>query len=572
MQKLFGKINLSGIDKSQFQKYDDRYCFMGAGRVDNRNELKQMLAVPEVSDVDLLWFSFLKWQHNAVKHILGDWSFAVYDTQEKELFLARDHHGYTAVYYTQIADEFYFSSSISTLLKLKTPQINEKRLVSNITIWFSVQESNTAFKNIHSLEAGHTLLYKNGKVSVTQFWFPENIPLRNYKNHDDYSEELFEIFKEAVACRLVGSKPVASMLSGGLDSGSVASMAALILQKENKSLTTFSHVPQFKSEAIGKGKNTFYDETDHILATAGFYPNINPVLLNSAAISPLSGLRTFLKVNEEMIHGACNASWMVDIYQSAADAGFGAILTGENGNGALSNAGLQYLLPWSHPSFRHNPKSFLKELVRPLYNKLKPASKDFESYLGGSFLNPNIMDDYQILEDVRKNDSGFGAKNYQNANEAMSHLLTLARSGRCTNGGNASNYFGIEKRDPTADMRVLEYCLSIPNEAFINDKGVNRHVVRKMMAGTMSPKTLNERKTGRQSADIMHRVLAHPAEMNETLSQLSNNAYFCYLFNIKSMMKYWQYIQEKKADEKEYNVNSLLKAIMAGYFLERNRF
>ena len=107
------------------------------------------------------------------------------------------------------------------------------------------------------------------------------------------------------------------MLSGGLDSGSVASMAAYILKTEKSLLTTFSHVPLFRDKVSNNAKNRFSDETDYILATAGFHTNINPILLNSDYISPITGIKTFLEVNEEMIHGASNAYWMVDIFKSA---------------------------------------------------------------------------------------------------------------------------------------------------------------------------------------------------------------------------------------------------------------
>ena len=572
MKQLFGSANETGIDTTQFDKSNQRYFFTGTGRVDNRKDLFSTLAAPQsTTDEDLLWLSFQKWGKDAPKHILGDWAFAAYDTTEKELFLARDQHGYTAMHYTTVGDTFYFSSSIKPLLKLKKPLVNERQVIGRIAIWSSKGERETDFKGIFPLNAAHWLSYKKGQIEIKQYWFPENIAVRNYKNDADYAVELFEIFKEAVACRLVGEKPVASMLSGGLDSGSVASMAAFLLQKENKPLTTYSHVPLFRDKVAKDGKRNFFDETDRILSTAGFHQNIKPILMDSKDMSPIAGMRAYLDVSDHLIHGAANSSWMFEIFNTAAQSGFGALLTGENGNGALSNAGLPRLLPWSHPSFRNNPKALLKELVRPLYNKLKPKSKDFEDYLGKSFLNQHIIDEYQILEDVRANQTGFGAKGYKNANEAMVHLIELARYGRCTNGGNVSNYFGIEKRDPTADLRVLEYCLSIPNEAFINEKGINRHIVRKMMAGIMSPKTLYEQKIGRQSADIEYRVLAHPAEMDEMLNQLFKNPYFCHIFNVKQMTTFWQDMKDQKPVS-DYQVNSLMKAVMAGLFFEKNNF
>ena len=269
MKQLFGSISKAGVDATQFDKSNQRYQFTGIGRVDNRKDLYSSLLVPiTTSDTDLLWLAFQKWGKDTPKHILGDWAFAIYDSTERELFIARDQHGYTVLYYTEIGDTFYFSSSIKPLLKLKKPVINERLVIGRIAIWSGTTDATeTDFKDIFSLNAAHWLSYKNGQTQIKKYWFPENVAVRNYKNHDDYAAELFEIFKEAVACRLVGDKPVASMLSGGLDSGSVASMAAFLLQKENKPLTTYSHVPLFRDKVSIDGKRNFFDETDHILST-----------------------------------------------------------------------------------------------------------------------------------------------------------------------------------------------------------------------------------------------------------------------------------------------------------------
>lgn len=573
---FFGTITDESVNLFEcFELRDSRFLFAGSGRVDNKKELGSYLNTASISDYELLGLAYLKWGKDAPNYILGDWSFAVFDTFEKELFIARDHHGYTAIYYMQHGNTFHFSSNINYLLNLKSKKLNERKLVQKICHWQThLNNEETDFEGVYTLLAGHNLSFKNGKLKVSKYWFPENVSPRHYKNQQDYFEELREIFKEAVACRLIGEKPVAAMLSGGLDSGSVASMAAYILKTEKSPLTTFSHVPLFRDKVSNNAKNRFSDETDYILATAGFHTNINPILLNSDYISPITGIKTFLEVNEEMIHGASNAYWMVDIFKSASEAGFGAILSGENGNGAWSNAGLTYLLPFTHPFYLHHPKRLIRKLVDPIYTRFKNNGNDAgyaENFLQNSFVNNHILEKYDILEYNSQNNRGLGSNKFNSAKHAMLNLIELARFGRCANGGNVSNYFNIEMRDPTADVRLLEYCLSIPNEVFISDKGVKRNVVRQTMSGIMSPKTLNEKRIGLQSADILFRLLKHSEEVDETLVTLSKNSAFCYMYDIDRILHFWEHLKSSQSGS-TIQVHSLTRAIMTGLFFDRNGF
>jgi asparagine synthase (glutamine-hydrolysing) len=111
---------------------------------------------------------------------------------------------------------------------------------------------------------------------------------------EDCCENLLENFQRAVKARLRSCKPVAATLSGGLDSTSVSVVAAEQLAKEGKRLRTYTHVPHFPpSRAISKNK--FPDERPFAQAVADYSGNIDPVYLDSAAISPVAGVRWCLE-------------------------------------------------------------------------------------------------------------------------------------------------------------------------------------------------------------------------------------------------------------------------------------
>src|SRR5690606_14307068 len=149
-----------------------------------------------------------------------------------------------------------------------------------------------------------------------------------YKNKQDYAEEMYDIFSHAVAVRLKSPKPIASMLSGGLDSSAVSYIAARLLQQKNIPLTTFSHVPLFQKElqGIDIAEKQILDETPLILETVKAAGNINPILLNSANYSILQGMIDVLKIYDAPIHGAFNAYWIQDIFRTASQKGFGVLL------------------------------------------------------------------------------------------------------------------------------------------------------------------------------------------------------------------------------------------------------
>ena len=118
---FFGTITDESVNLFEcFELRDSRFLFAGSGRVDNKKELGSYLNTASISDYELLGLAYLKWGKDAPNYILGDWSFAVFDTFEKELFIARDHHGYTAIYYMQHGNTFHFSSNINYLLNLKS--------------------------------------------------------------------------------------------------------------------------------------------------------------------------------------------------------------------------------------------------------------------------------------------------------------------------------------------------------------------------------------------------------------------------------------------------------------------
>ncbi len=568
---------------------DAQLLFVAQGRLDNRAELAAALGVRlheklpdgqlpdgQLPDGELMLKAYQKWGDNVPARLLGDWSLAAWDLRGQEFFLACDHHGYTSLFYHFEQGQFAFGSSIKSLLALNSipKAVNISKIIYDYAL-VDAANHETAHKGIFWLPPAHTLKVKNGQVELKRHWFPENIEPIYRKNPQDYAEELRHILTKAVRARLRSHKPVASMLSGGLDSSTVSFLAAELLSKQGIRLPTFSHVPLFKEELKAqKQTNQVLDESPFMAATVQASGYIDPTYLSSSHFTPTTGFLKILDCHDALIHGAGNAYWLVDIMETAQRQGFGTLLTGEHGNSGISFTGVDYLLPLTHPIFIENPKRLIKSrILKPLALQYVPwllarRTNSIEDYIKNTlYLRKNVVAEWQLLEEIKKNNGGFD-RYYPDAKAGMLHILGAGSNPRCMFGSNAGHYYGVEKRDPTADKRVLEYCLSIPNDAFFDHQGSNKQVLKRMMKNRLPDQVLFEKRKGLQSADLAHRALAERETITNLLDKMSQNDAFNDLMDTQKLKANWQNMSAAQNAAALYP-QTILKTLMVGCFLNK---
>ncbi|TDB61790.1 asparagine synthetase B family protein [Arundinibacter roseus] len=579
----FGLAHTYATPESVFEQMpqilsEPQLLFMAQGRLDNRSELSRALDLrlhDQLTDGELIKQAYLRWGKSAPGRLLGDWSFMVYCFKTKSLFLARDQHGYTSLFYTHDSNRFAFSSSVKCLLTLPgfEKKLNEERFVRMLTLWPGGTLEHV-YQGIFSVPPAHTLHFQDGKAIIERYWFPENTPLLRYKNTCDYTEELREILTQAIQDRLRSHKPVACMLSGGFDSGTVAYLTAQLMGQRHQRLTTFSHVPQFAGKSATDTTCMFADERPYMESTVRASGSIDPQFLTSMHISPLEGIDLALDCYEDVLHAASNAFWLMDINQTAAQKGFGTLLTGENGNGGISFTGIDYLLPVWNTTLLKKPLQTLKtSLLKPLFLKYYPSyfhqqPNSILSYARAGFLNKARTAEYRIVEDIEKKNRSF-TPYYTTASAKQRDILMIGYNPRCQYGASESQYFGIEKRDPTGDVRVLNYCLSIPNSAFFDENRSNKQIVRQMMKDRLPAKILNETRTGQQSADIQQRVRKDRGRMTDLLEAFDKNEYVKHLIDTKALKNSWKQHLETDFRDSQLPTQTLLKTVYFASFLTR---
>ena len=209
-------------------------------RLDNRAELGGKLdisktALGKIPDSQLIISAWQKWQSDCPAHLIGDYAFALWDARRKTLFCARDHVGTRPFYYSLSADKFVFASDIKAVLAVPgiSDRFDEEYVKASLADKFFYHSERTYLAEIRSLPPGHALTVRADSGKLQKYWFPENVPDVRFTNDDDYAEAAFEIYSRTVADRLRTTENVGVHLTGGLDSSSIAVLAARDRRQKN---------------------------------------------------------------------------------------------------------------------------------------------------------------------------------------------------------------------------------------------------------------------------------------------------------------------------------------------------
>lgn len=192
------------------------------------------------SDTEVILHQYEQDGKTCLSHLNGMFAFAIWDQTNHTLFLARDRMGIKPLYYYWDGQKFLFASEIKALLS--TPfvrrQINLQALWDYLTFRY-VPQPETIWTNVYKLLPGHTLTISrdNPEPLIQRYWdipYDDNI---NIKNEREYFEEFEKLFLDSVSLQLIADVPVGVLLSGGLDSSSVA---AAIAEVHHNKLSSFS--------------------------------------------------------------------------------------------------------------------------------------------------------------------------------------------------------------------------------------------------------------------------------------------------------------------------------------------
>ncbi len=546
-------------------------------RIDNRAELCQIFNIshPEreqTTDSELIELAYDKWGEECPDHLLGDWSFAIWNPQTHRLFVARDHQGNTAVYYFQDNYRFIFASSREAILVLGVPRrLNELYLARVLISWQAYRCNRTIDLDIYRLPPAQAMTITPKKTNIWQYWHLEDTPELHLPTFEDYVAGFLEVYTEAVTCRLRSSKPVGVTLSGGLDSGSVAALAARALHQQGKRLPAYTAVPLYDVQNI-VGPNRFGDETEFARATAEFHPNFNHQLLNSSHISPIEGIHRILSIRNEPDHAGANFFWIANMLQTAQQQGIGTLLTGQGGNATISWPGAPHLISlrsmWQKKGWKATVKQKLPLLALRTLHKRRLKRANWQS----SAIRPDFAQRIHMIERI----IGSIGKDLSlpvSIRTPRELRLAIIEPNSAIPGAVWAEFgagFGLEVRDPTLDKRLMTYTLSIPDRFFIGSNGQNRWLIRSAMAGILPDNVRLNSQRGRQAADIGQRLIQSRNEVDKLLVTLNSSKAIGYI-DLTKIEDVWTQLQQKiNPQNTNQTVSILMRGLNAGMYFMQN--
>ena len=446
------------------------YILVYNGQIYNARELTEILKennfiINSHSDTEVLLKAYILYGRDVVNHLNGIFSFAVLDTNKKEIFLARDHFGIKPLFYTFLDGTFIFASEIKALFKYPGVEkvLDEQGISELFGIGPSHTPGTTVFKNIYELKPAHFAIFNSSGLHVERYW-----KLKSKKHTDNFEQtcdNLKFLLNDSITRQLVSDVPLCTFLSGGLDSSIISKFASDYCKDQGlPPLDTYSidYVDNDKNFV----KSDFQPNSDNYyidLMTKELYTNHHRIVIDTPELAE--------SLEDAMI--ARDMPGMADIDSSLllfcknVKQEKTVSLTGECADEIFGG------YPWF---FREDA---LKSNTFPWSISIKERQRLLNPYIGSKIKLKDYIDfryneslsEVEILDTDSPETAEKRKISHLTLNWFMQTLLD--RSDRM------AMYNGFEIRVPFCDYRLAEYVWNIPWEwKALNgrEKGLLRHI------------------------------------------------------------------------------------------------
>lgn len=564
--------------------------------IDNREELFERLQIgtqyrSAITDSELIMHAYQKWGKTAPQYLIGDFAFVIWDERQRLLFGARDLAGNRTFYYHSHPRFFAFCTAINPLFSIPgvKKELEEQWLADFLTLpgmAESMDISATVYKDINQIPPAHIISVSDGIVSLSRYGslLPEET-LR-LKSDGEYVEAFQQVFQEAVRTRLRTHREVGASLSGGLDSGAVVSFAVQALKEQGKTLHTYSYVPVSDFDDWTP-KSLIANERPYIETTVRHVGNISDHYLDCAGHSPLSEVTEWLDCLETPYKYFENSFWIKEVYEMARQQGVGVLLTGARGNFTISwGPALEYyamlLKQMAWIRLYRECRLYSEKTAIPFKRLLSMVGKRAFPSLSKSvrakdqpdtppLIHPEFARRTGVVERLQDKRVGVNDSSFINEFEVRkSKFENLSIANK--NGAMATKLslrYGLWERDPTSDLRVIRFCLSVPIEQYVRD-GMDRALIRRSTRDYLPDKVrLNQRIRGVQPADWVHRMIPSWNSFIGELQSLTNDRAVSEMLNIDAVKTALSKVGEPKpADASNPDIRFLMRSLIVYRFIK----
>ncbi len=520
-------IDIVGGDQPCFNQ-DHSAVAVQNGEIYNFRELKKQLSdlghrFISGTDTEVLPHLYEVYGKRMVAKLNGMFAFAIWDKRKKRLFLARDEFGQKPLYYGIFGGKLIFGSELNAILS--HPDVTRKlnyHALRQYLVYDYVPAPYSIFEGIFKLPAGHTLTLEDGRVTIESSWDLSYKKNKVVPSIDEAAEELRSLLADSTRLRMESDVPLGVMLSGGLDSASIAAFAQ---QHSAKPIKTFcvgfeesSYDESRKARRIAEYLGTeHFEERLSIDKIGGLFSEIGSWLgepLADPSMLPMFWLSRFARKEVTVALGGDGADEVFAGYPSY----FAHKL-------AEQYEKLPYFLR-RHvienavgrlPSSKHNMSvEFLAKRFFRSLSDLDPVARHISFF--GSFMNadvnalltneacdPNSQDIYAEARtwfDKGEFDTAVVSNNIIERMQFLDMNTYLAED-IMTKVDRASMAVSLEIRSPFLDRRIVQFAAQLPRNFKLKCDTprfafgrTGKFVLKKTMSGVLPDSTIWQKKTG----------------------------------------------------------------------------
>jgi asparagine synthase (glutamine-hydrolysing) len=554
-----GNVRLSIIDISGGQQplsdLSGRFWIVFNGEIFNYKELridleKKGVSFQTKSDTEVLVQLYAHYGKNCLSLLNGQFSFAVWDKQKEELFVARDRVGIRPFFYNLQNGVFSFASEIKAIFQIKriSRELSPENLDQIYTFWTTITP-NTVFKGIYELPPGHFATFSRSGLKIEKFWDLRFNNTDSTISFQDSMDRFDELFSDAVRIRLRADVEVAAYLSGGIDSSATVSY---IKEIEPGILNTFSIGFEEKDfdESSYQNEAARYFDTTHKSMTCSSrnisdaFPRViwhseTPILRTAPA--PMLLLSSLVRKNNIKVvvtgEGSDEILAGYDIFKEAKIKRFWASQPDSIYRPLL----LKKLYPYLSQMRDVNPKMLrmfygykLDEINNPFYSHLLRWNNSNHIKKHFSDNTKQNLKEYSVFSELEKRlPSDFDSWDQLAKSQWLETTVFMSGYLLSSQGDRMAMANSVEGRYPFLDYRVIEFCSSLPADYKL--KGLDEKYLLKRLLKNKIPESILKRSKQAYRAPIKSVFLSQ--DNNEYTKEMLSESYFrkANVFNFDSV-------------------------------------
>jgi asparagine synthase (glutamine-hydrolysing) len=505
-------IDLSGGHQPLANENDTIWIIFN-GEIYNYQELRaELISKGHIfrtkSDTEVIVHLFEEYGRDCVKKLRGMFAFAIWDSVQKSLLLARDRVGIKPLYYYLSENFLSFGSEMKAILV--DPAVRREidpAMIDRFLTYYYVPGSQTLLRNFFKLDPGHWLVVQNGKIEINSYWDLDFPHLDNHELSGELEQQLVALLDESVQLHMISDVPVGILLSGGVDSTAMLSFAS---QKTDKPISSYT---------IGFSYPGVVDERPFArLAAERFGSKLYEISITAGEFA--SFLPEYVRYMEEPV---CEPAAVVLYYVSKLASQYVKVLiSGEGGDEAFAGYHNYLYLFWLETMKKalgplRGPVGQGMELVGRISNSrvLKKYAPLMSSNFDDAYLS-RTSSPYQYFNRIPS--SVYTDEMSHRVNKVLSASVTRDFISRKSGDGVLEKMLyvdtktwlpddllikadrmtmanSVELRVPFLDHKVLEFAARLPRNQKVRDWGM-KYLLKKALAKHVPKEILDRRKVG----------------------------------------------------------------------------